>query len=460
MKGTRSIVGCCLALALALVGLSTLALAEGTEKEEGPTREELVRIIRDLQTRVAALESLLRSLKESGVAGSEIEELQRQIDLLTRELEKRKLGEAAVSGPLESRYGLGPAASKVYGIAKGVSIGGYGEMILESFDSEGDDGQPSNKTDTFDFRRAVFYFGYKFNDRIVFNSEIEFEHASTEESGEVSVEFANLDFLLKDGLNIRAGMVLIPVGFINELHEPPVFLGANRPRVERIIIPATWRENGAGIFGNLGPFSYRTYLVSSLRAIDFSGSSGIRGGRQQGSKSKAEDFALTGRLDWSPGGGLLLGGSFFTGDTGQGEIMADARTTVWDLHGKWKWKGWQFRGLYSRVDIDDTDVINAANGQVVGEEMFGWYAEAGYDLLSHRRNDQSLIAFLRVSEYNTQDEVAAGFMADPANDVDLLTVGLGYRPIPQIMIKADFQNFDNEAGTGVDQFNFGVTYLF
>ena len=67
---------------------------------------------------------------------------------------------------------------------------------------------------------AVLYFGYKFNDRFLFNSEIEFEHGSTEDDGEVSVEFAYLDYLWRKPLNVRAGLLLLPLGFVNELHEP------------------------------------------------------------------------------------------------------------------------------------------------------------------------------------------------------------------------------------------------
>ena len=133
---------------------------------------------------------------------------------------------------LKSAYGLGPAASKVYQVGKGLSIGGYGEANYQKIVS--DEGKAK---DNADFERLVLYVGYKFTDWILFNSEIEFEHGTTgegdEEEGEVSVEFAALDFFIDPRVNIRTGMVLMPMGLINQIHEPPFFFGNNRPVVDR-----------------------------------------------------------------------------------------------------------------------------------------------------------------------------------------------------------------------------------
>src|SRR5690606_5504586 len=118
--------------------------------------------------------------------------------------------------------------------------------------------------------------------------EIEFEHASTGQGGEVSVEFAYLDYLATPHLGVRAGMVLVPMGFVNELHEPTTFLGTTRPLTESTIIPTTWRENGAGVFGDIGDFSYRAYVINGLDAVGGGSSraggfsaAGLRGGRQK-----------------------------------------------------------------------------------------------------------------------------------------------------------------------------------
>jgi len=157
-------------------------------------------------------------------------------------------------------------------VKQGVSIGGYGEFLYQNFDRSLEDGTPSGETDSADLVRLVLYTGYKFNDRILFNSEIEYEHATTgegdEEKGEVSVEFAYLDFLFGERMGVRSGLVLVPVGFLNELHEPPIYLGARRPEVEKNILPSTWRANGAGIHGEFGSgLSYRAYVTESFRGV-------------------------------------------------------------------------------------------------------------------------------------------------------------------------------------------------
>ena len=182
--------------------------------------------------------------------------------------------------------------------------------------------QPRNSRTSSTSCAIVLYAGYKFSDQILFNSEVEFEHASTgegdEERGEVSVEFAYLDFKPWKQVGIRAGMVLLPIGFLNELHEPPIFLGARRPEVEQAIIPIDLARD-------------RRRLLRRDRALPMAGlcrggaslergftSEGHPEGRQQGSQSLAEDLAFTGRLDYVGVPGLLLGGSLFTGNSGQG----------------------------------------------------------------------------------------------------------------------------------------------
>jgi len=402
-----------------------------------------------------------------------VEELERRVDLLTEELERLRAdgavedeaneGTAAAAG----RYGLGPAASKIYRREQGVSIGGYGEWLYEGYDGTLDDGTPSGVKDRADFLRLVLYTGYKFDDRILFNSEIEFEHASTEEDGEVSVEFAYLDFFVRPQLNVRTGLVAVPVGIVNEIHEPPAFLGARRPDVERSILPTTWRELGAGIFGDLGPVSYRAYLTTSLSAEGFSARDGIRGGRQAGSEAEAEDLAVSARVDYSGLPGLLLGVSTFRGGSGQGESVAgevvEGTVTTLDVHGIWNWRGVDVRGLWARVDVDDAEQLSVLAGETIGSEMEGWYLQAGFDALAATRlRRYQLIPFVRVEKLDTQAEVPAALAATVTgeNDRSLRTYGLVFKPSSQIAVKFDYQDFDNEAGTGRDQINVGVGFAF
>jgi len=422
-----------------------------------------------LERELDALRAAVAALQAEQMDADRLAEIERKLDVLAAELEDLKVGEAAVVASEDATvYGLAPAASKVYRTETGLSIGGYGEALLEVFDSTRDDGAPSGKVDTFDLLRGVLYFGYKFNERFVFNSEIEFEHSSTDQEGSASVEFAYVDWLWRPELNVRGGLLLVPMGFVNELHEPTTFLGAKRPETETRIIPTTWRENGAGIHGDLGGFSYRTYIVNGFDASGFS-SSGLRGGRQKGSKAKAEDLAWVGRVDWTGTPGLTVGLSAYVGDSGQDLVddtgrSIDVGTTIWEAHADWRWRGLQVRGLWSEADLDDVAELNEALGyqgaDSVGERMEGGYVEIGYDLLSRRQGSQALIPYLRWEQVDTQAEVPVGYQRKGATDVEVLTLGLAYQPIEQLILKVDWQDREDAAGTGVDQFNVGLGYIF
>src|SRR6187397_1670117 len=153
-----------------------------------------------------------------------------------------------------------------------------------------------------DLHRFVLMVGHSFSDRIKFWSEVEVEHAfveGEEESGEVAIEQAYIDLSMHRRFNLRAGMVLTPVGILNERHEPPTFHGVERTFVDSVIIPTTWHDVGVGAFGDLGRgFSYKTYLMPGLDATGFTADEGIAEGRQQGGQADASDPAITGRLEY------------------------------------------------------------------------------------------------------------------------------------------------------------------
>src|SRR5262245_27952752 len=157
-----------------------------------------------------------------------------------------------------------------------------------------------------DLHRFVLMVGHSFSDRIKFWSEIEVEHAfveGEEESGEVAIEQAYIDLAVSRRFNARAGMVLIPVGILNERHEPPTFNGVERTFVDTVIIPTTWRDVGGGVFGDLGRgFSFKTYVVPGLDATGFTAEEGIAEGRQQGGHADMSDPAMTGRLEFRRSG--------------------------------------------------------------------------------------------------------------------------------------------------------------
>ena len=420
------------------------------------------------------------SAQQAEADSVDLEELEERIEALTRELEAMRLGGDVVSQADTSVLGFGPAASKVYGVSQGVSLGGYGEVVYENFSDEQEDGTPSGATDQLDALRGIVYVGYKFNDRLLFNSEIEWEHGSTGQAGSVSLEFAYIDYLLSDAFGLRGGLLLSPMGFVNELHEPPIFLGANRPVVESRIIPTTWRENGIGLFGQSGDFDYRVYVMNSLDAVgggssNASGfsSSGLRGGRQKGSKALAEDFSVVGRLDYVGTLGLTVGTSLYVGAQGHGRDLPgggelDAGTTIWEGHAEYRAQGLSLRGLYALATVDEVAALNELKGidplvnpsASIGERLQGGYLEAGYDVLTTAATSHQLIPFVRYEWLNTQEEVPTGFSADPANDDTFLTLGFSWKPIPQVVGKVDYQIHENEAETGVNQFNVALGYLF
>jgi len=428
--------------------------------------------IEDLKRKVSALQEEVARLKATGSDAAGLKELERRIDLLAAEMESSRTGGATdAEAPLKGEPGLGPAASKVYRKAKGVSIGGYGEALYQNFSSKDQEGDPSHLDDRLDLLRLVVYTGYKFSDKILFNSEIEYEHATTgegdEERGEVSVEQGYLDVRPWKSVGFRTGMVVVPVGFINELHEPPIFLGSQRPVVEQTIIPTTWHEVGVGAFGESSLFQWRGYAVAGLRAAGFT-AEGIKEGRQQGSQSLANDIALVGRLDLVRVPGLLVGASVFTGNSGQG-AATDAgeihgRVTLFDLHGEYEHRGLRARVLYVRSTIDDAALINAANGlhgeESVGSRQFGFYAEAAYDLMSRKGGPWAVIPFVRHERLNPQDRVPAGFQSDPSLDQTIWTAGVSVKPLTGVAFKADYQWLSNKARTGTNQLNLAVGFLF
>jgi len=453
-----------LRIGLILIIMGVMGTTTSLVSAEAPNDERAD----ELERQIEELRAAMAELRNVGLAEERLLEMERRLEILAVEVENLKIGEAAVKATRDGVHsGLGPAASKVYRKDHGVSVGGYGEALLEFFDDTRDDGEESGAVDRFDFLRAVVYFGYKFSDSWIFNSEIEFEHASTSNGGSASVEFAYLDYLYREQFNIRAGLVLVPMGWLNELHEPTVYLGAIRPRTENQIIPTTWRENGIGAYGALGGFDYRTYVVNGLDASGFS-PKGLRGGRQKGAKAKAEDFAWVGRLDWTAVPGLTAGLAGYFGNSGQdledsaGNSIA-VGTSILDLHVEYRYRGLELRGLYSRAELDDVARLNEALGytgdQSVGETLVGGYLQAGYDLLAGS-GKSALTPYLRWERLNTQQEVPEGWSANPANDQQLLTLGLAYQPIEQLIFKAEYQNIENQADAGVDQFNLAMGYIF
>ena len=391
----------------------------------------------------------------------DVEELERRIELLAEEVERLRSGEPEneVTVDQARALGLAPSAAATYEIDSGVSIAGYGEVLYENY--------ASDKVSQYDMLRAIIYTGYRFSDKFLFNSEIEVEHAK-----EIFVEFAYVDYLATPNFGLRAGMLLVPMGLVNEFHEPTVFIGAERPVTENKIIPSTWRENGGGFYGAFNNVAFRAYVVNGFNGAKFS-SGGLRGGRQKGGKALADDMAFTGRLDVTPIPGAFFGGSFYTGGSGQSQVTDEnsgriygVRTNIFDVHAQVQARGVDFRALFARAGLDDTSMLNQVLGlegkKGVAEKMQGGYVQLGYDLLSQAPGAAgvALTPYLRYEKVDTHTALAAGFTRDPSKNNTYTTFGIELKPNPGVVLKVDHMWVSNAVDSGVNQFNVSVGYAF
>ena len=397
----------------------------------------------------------------------QIEELRRRLDVLAAEVEKLRSGEPEqldLSDARRRSLGLAPSAAATYRRAnQGVSFAGYGEMLLENFKSANQSGAGGAPTTRLDFLRAILYAGYRFNDRFLFNSEIEVEHGN-----EIFVEFAYVDFKATENVSLRGGLLLIPLGLVNEFHEPNVFIGAKRPETEQRILPSTWRENGAGVIASFGMLNARAYVTNGFNGAGFT-SAGLRGGRQRGVQARAANMAFSGRVDVTPVPGIFGGVGFYTGGSGQEQVVLDGQrltlgTTVAEVHGQAQLRGLDVRALFARASVDDAGGASVAlrlpTTAPIAGTMQGGYVQVGYNVLSQFTTPVALTPYVRYEAVDTQHRVPTGFTRDLSRDGTFKTLGIELKPIPNVVLKTDYQWIANEAGTGRNQFNVNLGYAF
>lgn len=376
--------------------------------------------------------------------------LEEKLEVLQREIDqiKSQMGARATA-----------AAPQAADAGARTAVGGYGEVIYNNY-------RRDDRADQADLRRFVLFFGHRFSDRLRLQSELEVEHGFIEggEGGEVAVEQAYLEYGVSPRANLRAGLMLVPLGILNETHEPPTFFGVERNQVESLIIPSTWRELGVALQGAAARgLEYNVGVSTSLDAGKFAEpDKGLREARSAGSEAAASDLALFAALNYRGVPGLLVGGGVFTGNTGQDGASnaalksVNGRLTLWDVHGRYAVGNLDLQALYARGSLGDAGAISAATGEAAPKSLYGWYGQAAYHVW--KRGDADLAPFVRFERYNTQREVAGGFTADPLNDERVTTLGLNFKVHPQVVLKADYQNF--RADDTRDRFNLGVGYMF
>ena len=313
---------------------------------------------------------------------------------------------------------------------------------------------PTDAPGVLDFHRFVLLVTHRFSDRIRFVGELELEHGiveGLEKGGELELEQAYVDFLIKPTLNVRAGMVLVPVGIINERHEPPIFHGVERPFVDTVIVPTTWFDVGVGIHGALPKgLRYRAYAMAPLNATEFSAEEGLRGGAQHGNEAQVRNVAFTGRLEYLAVPGLQAGLSFWRGDTGFNVPRIDTKVGLVEVDARFTRGRFEARGQHAHVFIQGASALNDALGRLRGidpniaGELRGFYLETSYRVLPSTAPHDAAV-FVRYENFDTQFKMPSGSTRLPQFDRDAWVVGATYWVDPDVAVKFDYSHVRNQS---------------
>lgn len=403
-----------------VLGLSATASLAAT-----PSPEEMWAIIQQQQAEIARLKEQVAS------ADQEIRETSVKV-------------EATASMVEDNLVSAGPSLASSW--TERTQIGSYGEMHYNNLDNQNGDG---GDKDEIDFHRFVFYLGHEFSDTTRMFSEVELEHsvAGDGANGEVELEQAYIEHDLSDSMRMKAGLFLIPVGILNQTHEPDTFYGVERNNVERNIIPTTWWEGGLALSGEIAPgWSYETAFTSGLKLNADEGQYLIRDGRQKVSEADASDPAYTANLKYTGIAGLELGATLqYQQDLYQGDYSQDVDAVLYSAHVAWRSGPFGLRAVAASWEIDDA--IN--NIEAGADTQEGWYVEPSWLLL------RDLGIFARYSEWDNQ---AGGAGDTQFSEWD---VGFNYWLEEHVVFKLDYQFQDAPADQKeLEGLNLGVGWSF
>lgn len=388
-------------------------------------------------------------------------ELRARIDKLSAELETLKQEMAEMNSRTEALADQQQAvnAAAVPGASAGagspVSIWGYGEINYTR--PTGDSSQAK-----MDMRRAVIGFGYQFDEQTRFNSEFEIEHAiaSADDEGEVEVEQFYIDHSLSPSMNLKAGLFLIPMGFINQSHEPTYYYGVERNFVETAIIPTTWREGGVALYGNTAQgFAWDVGITTgfNLGSWDPTSTEGqespLGSIHQELQNANAKDPSVYAALDYRGIPGWVAGASVFTGKVAQGDpavsLASNARVTLWDAHTRWTPGNFDLSALYARGTISDTADLNltfVGNPSLIPKQFWGGYVQGAYKI--GLAGTRSIAPFLRYERYNTgsdYESLPMGLSVASLPTETVWTYGFNFNLNPHVVFKADYQQFSEDS---------------
>jgi hypothetical protein len=319
-------------------------------------------------------------------------------------------------------------------------------------------------------RRAGIAVGRDFGPEVPISAEVELEVedaiASSGSGGRVELEEAKLVWsAVGTSLNVRAGLLLVPISEVNLRHSPLDYRSADRPQLDQTLLPTTWRELGFGLSGARGPVRYELDVLTALDPTGFD-DAGIVNGRTLGEASPADAVAFAGRVDVRPAKGLRLAASGYGSDAGGAGDWYDAegerlRLTMpifaAEVDGEWRFAGLEVRAegvSWWMPQSDDLLEAYRADGspyfpegsEPVPTRMIGGYVEVGYDVLSLVDAKGSLVPFLRLEHLDSQASVPEGTTANPLRTMDVGTFGASWTPSGTVTLKGDVQLRDRRYG--------------
>jgi len=430
---------------LKLFALATGLGCYGTASAQTPTIEEMWRVIQQQQQVINDLKARL-DVNEYKLTATEV---------------KIEVTANAVELTADAVEQVTMRADK--GIGRRTAVGGYGELHYNNLDDDNQGTGGDDDRNRADFHRFVLYFSHQFSDSIRFFSELELEHslAGDDKPGEVELEQAWLEMDINDSHRVRAGLDILPIGIINQTHEPNTFYGVERNRVESEIIPATWWEAGIGLNGELAPgWNYDAVIHSGL-GIPTSGSSALRprSGRLKVAEADDQDIAFTGRIRYTgiPGLEVGLSGQYQADVTGTNDAI-DISATLFEGHLDWHHaSGIGLRALYARWDFDsdpllDPDSLNADN-------LEGFYIEPSYRFTLPVKRFGELGIFARYSSWDERNQISGNHRFE---NFEQISLGFNWWPHSNLAFKFDaqFEDADGPVDRVLDGFNLGIGYQF
>ncbi|WP_341677564.1 hypothetical protein [Niveibacterium sp. SC-1] len=346
-------------------------------------------------------------------------------------------------------------------------IFGYGELSYSR--PRGDAGAAQATVGRF-----VIGLSHDFNDKTRFASEVEIENAvaSADDQGEVEVEQVYIEHQFSPEIAGKAGLFLMPIGLLNESHEPPNYYGVHRNFVETAIIPTTWREIGLGATGRTSfglrwdtgittGFDLTKWDSTSEESIE----SPMGSIHQEGQLAKAGNPSFYGALNYNGVPGLNLGGSLFYGKVAQKQAdfpSPDASLTLAEVHARWTPGDWDLSALYAIGNFDNVEAFNltqVGNPYPVPKRFDGWYLQGAYKVWTS--GEYALLPFARYEQVNTARSYDAalsefGYSGRPTDKI--VTTGATFQLHPQVVLKADYQWFHDNSSR--DALNVGVGFTY